>query len=59
MTTLGTIDLSRTRDREQRTDGHLDNYIGHRAKIGVIIPSTISVIRRSATRTNVFGCPLR
>ncbi|WP_085759909.1 Asp/Glu racemase [Oceanicoccus sagamiensis] len=35
-----TIDLSRTRDRDQRTDGFLDNYVGHRAKIGVIIPST-------------------
>ena len=34
------IDLSRTRDREQRTGGFLDNYVGHRAKIGVIIPST-------------------
>lgn len=34
------IDLSRTRDRDQRTQGHLDNYIGHRAKIGVVIPST-------------------
>ncbi len=36
----GTIDLSRTRDREQATDGHRDNYIGHRAKIGVVVPST-------------------
>ena len=34
------IDLSRTRDRNQRTAGFLDNYVGHRAKIGVIIPST-------------------
>jgi len=34
------LDLSRTRDRDQRTDGHLDNYIGHRANLGVIIPST-------------------
>ena len=33
------IDLSRTRDRDQRTQGFLDNYVGHRAKIGVIIPS--------------------
>ena len=35
-----TIDLSKTRDRNQRTAGFLDNYVGHRAKIGVIIPST-------------------
>ena len=34
------IDLSKTRDRNQRTGGFLDNYVGHRAKIGVIIPST-------------------
>ncbi len=34
------IDLSRTRDRDQCTGAYLDNYIGHRAKIGVIIPST-------------------
>lgn len=34
------IDLSKTRDRSQRTGGFLDNYVGHRAKIGVIIPST-------------------
>ncbi|WP_235015295.1 hypothetical protein [Oceanicoccus sp. KOV_DT_Chl] len=34
------IDLSKTRDRDQRTGGFLDNYVGHRAKIGVIIPST-------------------
>ena len=34
------IDLSKTRDRNQRTAGFLDNYVGHRAKIGVIIPST-------------------
>ena len=34
------IDLSKTRDRDQKTDGHRDNYVGHRAKIGVILPST-------------------
>ena len=35
------IDLSKTRDRSQRSpEGFLDNYVGHRAKIGVIIPST-------------------
>lgn len=34
------IDLSKTRDRDQRQNGSLDNYVGHRAKIGVIIPST-------------------
>jgi len=36
-----TIDLAKTRDRSQRDSfGFLDNYVGHRAKIGVIIPST-------------------
>lgn len=34
------LDLSKTRDRDQKTDSHQDNYIGHRAKIGVVIPST-------------------
>jgi maleate isomerase len=34
------IDLSKTRDREQKTDGHQNNYVSHRAKIGVVIPST-------------------
>lgn len=35
------IDLSKTRDRSQRAaNGFLDNYVGHRAKIGVVIPST-------------------
>lgn len=35
------IDLAKTRDRSQRAaNGFLDNYVGHRAKIGVIIPST-------------------
>lgn len=38
--TFGTIDLSKKRDRAQVTDGHQDNYVGHRAKIGVVVPST-------------------
>lgn len=38
--TFGTIDLSKKRDRAQVTDGHRDNYVGHRAKIGVVVPST-------------------
>lgn len=45
-----TIDLSRTRDRDQRTNGHLDNYIGHRAKIGVIIPSTNTSVEYDCQR---------
>lgn len=45
-----TIDLSRTRDRDQRTDGHLDNYIGHRARIGVIIPSTNTSVEYDCQR---------
>ena len=44
------IDLARTRDRDQRTDGHLDNYIGHRAKIGVIIPSTNTSVEYDCQR---------
>ncbi len=44
------IDLSRTRDRDQRTGGHLDNYIGHRAKIGVIIPSTNTSVEYDCQR---------
>ena len=48
--TNATIDLSRTRDRDQRTDGHLDNYIGHRAKIGVIIPSTNTSVEYDCQR---------
>ncbi len=48
--TNATIDLSRTRDRDQRTDGHLDNYVGHRAKIGVIIPSTNTSVEYDCQR---------
>ena len=46
----GTIDLSRTRDREQTTDGHRDNYIGHRAKIGVVVPSTNTSVEYDCQR---------
>ena len=44
------IDLNKTRERNQRTDGHLDNYIGHRAKIGVIIPSTNTSVEYDCQR---------
>lgn len=44
------IDLSRTRDRDQRTAGYLDNYVGHRAKIGVIIPSTNTSVEYDCQR---------
>ena len=44
------IDLSKTRDREQKTDGHQDNYIGHRAKIGVVIPSTNTSVEYDCQR---------
>ena len=50
MTAFNPIDLSRTRERDQRTDGHLDNYIGHRAKIGVIIPSTNTSVEYDCQR---------
>jgi maleate isomerase len=46
----GKIDLSRTRDREQRTDGHQDNYIGHRARIGVVVPSTNTAVEFDCQR---------
>ena len=44
------LDLSRTRDRDQRSKGYLDNYIGHRAKIGVIIPSTNTSVEYDCQR---------
>ena len=44
------LDLSKTRDREQKTDGHQDNYIGHRAKIGVVIPSTNTAVEYDCQR---------
>ena len=50
MNRFGSIDLSRTRDREQRTDGHQDNYIGHRAKIGVVVPSTNTSVEYDCQR---------
>lgn len=47
---LGSIDLSRTRDREQKTGGHQDNYIGHRARIGVVVPSTNTSVEYDCQR---------
>ena len=47
---FGTIDLSRTRDREQKTAGHQDNYIGHRARIGVVVPSTNTSVEYDCQR---------
>ena len=44
------IDLSRTRERSQKTDGHQDNYIGHRAKIGVVVPSTNTSVEYDCQR---------
>ena len=38
------LDLSKTRERSQITDSHRDNYMGHRAKIGVVIPSTNTAV---------------
>ena len=49
-TPQGQIDLAKTRDRDQHTDGHLDNYIGHRAKLGVIIPSTNTAVEYDCQR---------
>lgn len=47
---FGTIDRSRTRERDQHTHGYLDNYIGHRARIGVIIPSTNTSVEYDCQR---------
>lgn len=47
---FGSIDLSRTRDRAQKTAGHQDNYIGHRAKIGVVVPSTNTSVEYDCQR---------
>lgn len=44
------IDLSKNRDREQKTNGHQDNYVGHRAKIGVVIPSTNTSVEYDCQR---------
>ncbi len=44
------IDRMRTRDRSQKTDGHQDNYIGHRAKIGVVVPSTNTSVEYDCQR---------
>ena len=44
------IDRSRTRERDQQTGGYLDNYIGHRARIGVIIPSTNTSVEYDCQR---------
>ena len=40
MTMIKHIDLSKKRNRDQKTNGHQNNYVGYRAKIGVVIPST-------------------
>ncbi|MGI9235799.1 MAG: maleate cis-trans isomerase family protein [Woeseiaceae bacterium] len=47
---FGSIDLSRTRERAQKTAGHQDNYIGHRAKIGVVVPSTNTSVEYDCQR---------
>jgi len=44
------IDLAKTREREQTTDGHQDNYIGHLAKIGVVVPSTNTSVEYDCQR---------
>ncbi len=46
----GTIDRMKTRDRDQYTGGYLDNYIGHRARLGVIIPSTNTAVEYDCQR---------
>ena len=52
---FGSIDLARTREREQKTDGHQDNYIGHRAKIGVVVPSTNTSVEYDCQQFIVRG----
>ncbi|MGB8437538.1 MAG: hypothetical protein WCE38_25110 [Burkholderiales bacterium] len=44
------IDLSRTRDRPQRENGRQVNYVGHRARIGVVVPSTNTSVEYDCQR---------
>lgn len=50
MTFPEAINLSKTRERSQKTGGYQDNYIGHRAKIGVVIPSTNTSVEYDCQR---------
>ncbi len=44
------IDLSRTRERPQREGGRQVNYVGHRARIGVVVPSTNTSVEYDCQR---------
>jgi maleate isomerase len=44
------IDPSRTRDRPQRENGRQVNYVGHRARIGVVVPSTNTSVEYDCQR---------
>lgn len=44
------IDLSRTRERPQKEDGRQVNYVGHRARIGVVVPSTNTSVEYDCQR---------
>jgi maleate isomerase len=44
------IDLSRTRERPQREHGRQVNYVGHRARIGVVVPSTNTSVEYDCQR---------
>ncbi|MFV8819193.1 Asp/Glu racemase [Haliea sp. E17] len=46
----GSIDRMKTRERSQYSDGYLDNYVGHRARIGVILPSTNTSVEYDCQR---------
>jgi len=44
------IDLARTRERPQKVGGRQVNYVGHRARIGVVVPSTNTSVEYDCQR---------
>ena len=55
MTFPDSISLLSNRDRDQKTNGSQDNYIGHRAKIGVVIPSTNTAVEYDCQKVIARG----
>jgi maleate isomerase len=49
-TIQGSIDRMKTRERSQYSGGYLDNLVGHRARLGVIIPSTNTAVEYDCQR---------
>ena len=44
------IDFARTRERPQKEGGRQVNYVGHRARIGVVVPSTNTSVEYDCQR---------